>query len=140
MGSFEIEPDSKGVWEISPGTTDDKWLTVQEARAYVRELRLAIAAAEALNRHKPRVIAPCDVAIATEVSAVIAEREWGPQEAAARFGWSTTKLASRLRGHSSWTVDDLVEVSDGLSEDDGLETITRLFGIGMDATKVAHGD
>ncbi len=120
--------NDRGEWKVWPGHVDNP-ITVAEANDYVRELRIALSAAKTLNQHKPREIAPSDVAIAAEVEALIADREWTKDEAAEAFGMTPAKLTSRLAGRSGWTVNDLVALADGLGRDED-EVWQLLMSIG----------
>lgn len=118
--------DASKAWVVWPADTQP--LSVGDARTYVHELRIALSAADTLNRHKPRVIPASEVAVTQEVEAIIAEREWSRKDAAAAFDMSEAQLTSRLRGHSFWTLLDVLRVADGVTDDreDRRELLLRL--------------
>lgn len=128
--------DLDDTWMVMPAQGFDH-LTIAEARMYIRELQIALAAAERLESHKPRRISASDAAITGEVEAYIADREWTVKDAAAAFGMTETKLTSRLRGYTSWTVTDLLTVADRLTEDseEAAELFVRVGCIGFEAWK-----
>ncbi len=138
VGSHFIDND-RGEWKVWPGHVDNP-ISVAEANDYVRELRIALSAAKTLNQHKPKEIAPSDVAIAAEVEALIADRDWTKDEAAEAFGMTHAKLTSRLAGRSGWTVTDLVALATGLGrdEDEVWELLASIGNAGFVANRQAR--
>lgn len=123
-------------WTINPVDLNGGSLTVNEARTLQSELRRLINHAADLNSRRPRPVDPIDAAISMEIEACMGDLEWDVKEAAAEFGMTPAKLASRLRGHSSWTLLDVRRVATALSngnDDVTQEIYARLSTLGLDA-------
>ena len=123
------------VWPSNTASDGDGYITVAQAREYVRELQAAIRSADKLNASRPRPVAPCDAAITTEIEALIGDREWDEKYAAGLFGITQQKLTSRLRGHTSWPITDLSIISDALTAalDEANQMFWRLIKLSFDA-------
>lgn len=126
--------DRDGSWMVMP-SQPGVHLTIAEMRVYIRELKLALAAAVRLEAHKPKRIPAGNAALSREIEALIADREWSTRDAASVFQMSEAALMSRLGGRASWMVTDLLNVCDGLTtdSDEAAELFVALGNLGYQA-------
>lgn len=124
-------------WRLEIDTVDTAEgsdVAVQNAQA--RAVRAA--ADHVLRLNKPKRSGAADDAISAEVRALIADRDWKHQDAAARFGMTASRLSALLNGLAHWTLTDLLGVGDGLSGH-GWDAVLHLGQIGLAAREEEAG-
>lgn len=123
--------DTQAIWRLEVDTVGDGLCCTADASVEVARAAAIAEAARVCRDFNNRIIRQTrrdgNTLIATEVNALLADREVDPFELGRAMNVTPGVLAAKLAGRAGWTGTDLLRVARVLDPDDPAEILERLI-------------